>query len=95
MIGDKLLPSFSVIVMFSSLMKNDVDDVVVFADISGRRGHDAVDDFAEERHITASVLTDPRDKLGHRTFMLNNGLIKIHERAKSNAYLRNVLEVNH
>ena len=70
MIRDELLSSFSVIVMFSSLVKNDVDDVVVFADILSGQGHDAVDDFAEERDIAASVSTDPRDKFGHRTFML-------------------------
>lgn len=73
MIGDELLSSFSVIVMFSSLVKNDVDDVVVLADVLGWRGHDAVDHFTEKRDIAASVSPDPRDKVGHRTFMLGNG----------------------
>ena len=94
MIGNKLLSSFNFPVMLSPLVKNDVDNVVVFADILGWRGHDAVDDFAEERDIAAGVPTDPRDELGYRTFMLKKGLVKIRGRAKSIAHLRNVLEVN-
>ena len=77
MIGNKLLSSFNFPVMLSPLVKNDVDDVVVFTDIFGWRGHDAVDNFAEERDIAASVPTDPRDELGHSTFMLKKGLVKI------------------
>ena len=47
MVGDELLSGFSILVMLSALVKDNVDDFVVLADILGRLGHDGVDDFAE------------------------------------------------
>jgi hypothetical protein len=55
------------LVPFASLVHDDINDLVLLADIFGRRGdfHNLVDDFAEQRHITTRVVADGTDEFAH------------------------------
>lgn len=63
-----------VLVPFASLVHNDVDDLVLFADISCRRSHlhDIVDGFAEQRHIATRVVANGTDELAHILAVLSS-----------------------
>lgn len=51
-------------------MQDDVDNLILVADVFRRRGHDLVDNFAEKVYVTLSVVGDARHQFGCRAFML-------------------------
>ena len=65
-----LLTGLQTLILSFALVQDNVDNLVVLADVFGGLGHQSIDDFTEEGDITSRVSTDPRHKFGHRPFML-------------------------
>ena len=57
-------------VPFTSLVKNDIDDFVVFADILRGNRHDRVNDFGEELDIAMGIILNTRNEMCSRIFVL-------------------------
>ncbi len=58
MIWEAFLRPLCALVTFSTLVKNDVDDFIVLADILCWQRHELVDDLAKERDIAACISTN-------------------------------------
>lgn len=55
MVWKAFLRPLCALVTLSTLVQNDVDDFIVFADILCWQRHELVDDLAEERDIAACI----------------------------------------
>jgi len=71
------LHSFSLLVPFSALMHNDIDNLVLLADIFRGNGHEFIHHFVEKLDITARVGCYSQNKLGHAFFMLQGHVSSI------------------
>ena len=70
MVREALLQPFNAFVAFSPLVKDHVNDLVVFADVFCGHGHELVDDLGEEHDIAPGVLSDPHYQFYNCFFVL-------------------------
>ena len=66
----RLVLALELSVTVRSLVENDVDDIVGFAEVLGRLWHDRVDDFVEETDVAPDVVLDARYELRHGLLVL-------------------------
>ena len=60
----------SVLVTFTSLVENDIDDFVVLADVFGWKWQEFVDDVREKEYIAACIAANPGHQLGDCALIL-------------------------
>ena len=69
---ETFLHSLGLLVPFSALMHDDIDNLILLADIFRRNGHEFIHHFVEQLDITTRVGSYPQNKLGHAFFMLQS-----------------------
>lgn len=58
MIGERLLPGLSILVLFFALVQDNVDDFVMLADVLRRLGHKGIYDFTEQGNVASGILAN-------------------------------------
>jgi len=68
------LRTIDLLVPFTSLMKNDVDDFVLVADVFCGLWHELVNDLTEEAHVAAGIIANAGHEFVNCVFMLSRVL---------------------
>jgi hypothetical protein len=70
MYWESILTTFGLFISLAPLVHNDVDDLILLADILSRDGHKLIDDLVKQFGVAAGVTSYPRYQLGHSLFVL-------------------------
>lgn len=92
MIWKAILGALNPVIPLASLVKNNVDDFVVFADILRWDWHEFVDHLAEQRYIALCIAPYPCDQFSYGLFLLYGG-VSVETCIEMRSYLCNVLQV--
>lgn len=94
MIGKPVLLTFRLLVSFPSLMQDNINDLVVLADVFCGLWHELVHDLAEQADISTCVEANALNQLGHGIlvlFLLSQAVVI---RVKSHTYGAQILQID-
>ncbi len=70
MYWESILTTLNLFIPLTPLVHNDVNDLVLLADIFSGDGHKLIDDLVEQFGVAASVVPYPQCNLAYSLFML-------------------------
>jgi hypothetical protein len=79
MTREAFLQWIHLVIPFTSLMQDHIDDLVVFADIFGGCRHDLIHDLAEQEGITTRVVPYSGNQLCDCLFVLKEAMRYKHQ----------------
>ena len=65
-----ILTTLHLLISLAPLVHNDVDDLILLADILSGDGHELIDDLVEQLDVAAGIISYPRYQLAHSLFVL-------------------------
>jgi hypothetical protein len=67
---ESVLTALNLVIPLAPLVHNDVNDLILLADILRGYGHKCIDDLVKQFGVTAGVVSYPRYKLAYGLFVL-------------------------
>jgi hypothetical protein len=67
---ESVLTTLNLVVPLASLVHNDVNNLIMLADIFGGYRHKCIDDLVKQFGVTAGIVSYPRYKLAYGLFVL-------------------------
>jgi hypothetical protein len=92
---ESFLQRIHLVIPLASLVQNHIDNLIVLADILGRRGHDFVHDITKEETVTSRIISYTRDKFSDCLLVLKE-MSEITSKSNSKTtYFRDILQINY
>ena len=71
MYWESILTTFNLVVSLAPLVHNNVNDLILLANILSGYGHKCIDDLVKQFGVAAGIVSYPRYELGYSLFVLS------------------------